>query len=325
MRFMIIVGLSVAWATAAPSAELEHGGRTYPLYPTVTRECPDLPSPLTDDDGRELVVVRLAGGGYGLVDVSLKDREGELEVDARDFPSLAETGLHDPERLAALRTVTGRPVDRITALARPGGLSMDGFLAADEDLVSVLRGDDAIVRRLGLTHADLARPLMHVWNLIQTDLELERWSMREHRWSNIEAVRYHGRWVALDAHDTKGGQQSIFDDGLDGGFWIVIRRDLSEPEVEALHELYHHLGPDEWNTLYGTLTRLYTGELEPYYVMRYGFYEGHTAWRVDPVGIAFIFGLRSLEDLERAFPHRLDRVVREHHLAAPAGDPGSPE
>jgi len=43
----------------------------------------------------------------------------------------------------------------------------------------------------------------------------------------------------------------------------------------------------------------------PYYIMRYGFYEGHTDYRADPIAIAFIFGMRSLEEIEAAFEGRL--------------------
>lgn len=42
--------------------------------------------------------------------------------------------------------------------------------------------------------------------------------------------------------------------------------------------------------------------MEPYYVMRYGFYEAHTACRADPTAIAVVFGLRTLEQIEAAFP-----------------------
>jgi len=57
------------------------------------------------------------------------------------------------------------------------------------------------------------------------------------------------------------------------------------------------------------LTHLQTGEMEPHYIQWYGFYEGHTAWRTDPIVIAFIFGLRSLEEIESAFPEGLDTVL----------------
>ena len=63
------------------------------------------------------------------------------------------------------------------------------------------------------------------------------------------------------------------------------------------------------------LTRMQTGEMEPYYIMRYGFYEGHTPWRVDPIAIAFIFGLRSLEEIEAAFPGTLHEVLTGHFVA----------
>ena len=61
-----------------------------------------------------------------------------------------------------------------------------------------------------------------------------------------------------------------------------------------------------------SLTSIRTGEMEPHYIMWYGFYEGHTAWRADPLAIAFIFGLRSIEELEKAFPGRLYEVMTKH-------------
>ena len=46
--------------------------------------------------------------------------------------------------------------------------------------------------------------------------------------------------------------------------------------------------------------------------MRYGFYEGRTVYRVDPISIAFIFGLKSLEEIEAVFPGWLDEVLTMH-------------
>jgi len=60
------------------------------------------------------------------------------------------------------------------------------------------------------------------------------------------------------------------------------------------------------------LSHILTGEMEPYYVMRYSFYEGHTGYRVDPIAIAFIFGLKPLEEIEAAFPGRLYEVLKMH-------------
>jgi hypothetical protein len=308
------------WAMLVPllipvlaASFFHHDGRDFPLYPAVMAECPDLDSPLVADDGREYVIIRLHDGSFGLVDVTLDPGQRQLAVDGADFPALARTGLHDPDELAATRTITGRTLGEITRLASPGNLSTEGFLADDEDILSVLEIDDEIVRTMGLVHADLARPLLHVWNLMRTDLDLGRWSMAHHQWRNVTAMKYRGHWVLLDAHDTKGGQQSPFADDLEGAFWIVIRRPLEASEEEFLHAHYDHVTPRRWDPMHGTMTRLWIGEMEAHYIMWYGFYEGHTDWRADPVGIARIFGLRTLEELEAAFPGQLADVTTRHH------------
>ena len=48
-------------------------------------------------------------------------------------------------------------------------------------------------------------------------------------------------------------------------------------------------------------------------IMRYGFYEGHTSYRADPIAIAFIFGLKSLEEIEAVYDGKLYIVFTEHH------------
>ncbi len=58
--------------------------------------------------------------------------------------------------------------------------------------------------------------------------------------------------------------------------------------------------------------------MEPQYIMRYGFYEGHAGWRTDPIAIAFIFGLKSLSEIESSFPGRLHEIqtaefTRDHN------------
>jgi hypothetical protein len=50
----------------------------------------------------------------------------------------------------------------------------------------------------------------------------------------------------------------------------------------------------------------------PYYIMRYGFYEGHTDYRTDPVAVSFIFGLKSLEEIESAFPGKIYEILMAH-------------
>lgn len=295
-------------ATVA-SGTVTYGGRSYRLYPETLDERPDIPSPLTAADGTELVVAVTWNNRYGIVPVTLDPQARQCDADGADFPTLARTGLHSDSELDRTRTITGRPVDEITALGRPGRLSTDGFLGTDEDILPVLRADNRVVAALGLTHPELARPLFHIWNMMRTDLDLDRWYMPEHRWRNITAVLSHGHTVKLVAGDTKGGQRSIFADGLEGSFWIEIERSLTEQERGLLNGRYGHLPRARMDALVRALTHLQTGEIEPHYIMWYGFYEGHTAWRTDPITIALVFGLRTLEQIDAAFPGRLEAVM----------------
>jgi hypothetical protein len=57
------------------------------------------------------------------------------------------------------------------------------------------------------------------------------------------------------------------------------------------------------------LSDIHTAEMAPYYIMRYGFYEGHTDYRADPIAIAFIFGLRSLDEIESVFKGKLYKIL----------------
>jgi HEAT repeat protein len=286
-----------------------------PLYPKTLPSEPEMASPSTRADGTDVVVAVTEEGRWAVVPARPLDDERRIRqrfVNASDFPTLARTGRHRHEELVATVTITGRSLAEITDLGRPGGLSADGFMAADEDVLSVLEGDDGLVSALGLTHPQMARPLFHVWNMIEADMAAGRWNHREHRWDRIRQIVYNGRRVDVEAHDTKGGQESIFDDGLGGAFHIKIRRAPTAREDELLRESYGDLSPEAWGTLVGRLTSIETGEMEPHYIQWYGFYEGHTGWRADPVALAFIFGFRSLEEIEAAFPGRLPEVLNAH-------------
>ena len=65
------------------------------------------------------------------------------------------------------------------------------------------------------------------------------------------------------------------------------------------------------------ISTLHTGEMVPYYINRYGFYEGHTDFRADPVAIAFIFGIRSLEELHQAAGGDLYGYMTGHFTVNP--------
>ena len=60
------------------------------------------------------------------------------------------------------------------------------------------------------------------------------------------------------------------------------------------------------------LSGIQFSEMAPYYIMRYGFYEGHTEYRSDPIAIAYIFGLKSIEEIENVFQGNLYNTLTNH-------------
>ena len=132
-------------------------------------------------------------------------------------------------------------------------------------------------------------------------------------WKNIQYVLYNGRMIRFrELHPTRGFQESIFNDEIQGAFEINLFRELDTTERAFLRRKYPNLSEAKREELITRLSHIRTGEMEPYYVMRYGFYEGHTAYRVDPIAIAFLFGLRSLEEIEAAFPGALYETLTTH-------------
>jgi len=280
-----------------------------PDFPHTVSERPAIASPRTTTAGEQRIVLKVRGGGWCQLEVTVindrpydvldrvRGRGPQLVVDAEDFPTLAATGLHSEEELAATRTITGRPVEEINRIARPGAYSGAGFLAGKVDLLTVLREDNRLVSRLGLTHPELATPLFHLWNL---SLRRADHADSTREWIEIEHVLYHGREVELDIQATRGFQESIFDDGIRGNHNLTIYRDPSEAEIAWLEDHYGHLGRERINEMIVKLGRIETGEMVAFYIMRYGFYEGHTPYRADPIAIAFIFGLRTLDEIENS-------------------------
>ena len=297
------------------------GHRSYPCYPETLDAWPDIPSPYTTLDGAEIVTAFMKNGKYALVTVTVENGEPldyrqsqwgkgrQLAANAGDFPTLAETGLHSEKELSQTKTITGRSTVEITELGRPGRSSGAGFMAHDEDIVSVVRGDNRLVRTLGLRHPQMARPLFHVWNMILRDHELGRLGRF---WDGIEHILYNGKEVSLKAEGSKGWQESLFDDEILGTFQLEISRELSQDEETFLNEKYPRLSREQMAELVKRLSHIHTGEMVPYYVTRYGFYEGHTEYRADPIAIALIFGLKSLEQIDAAFEGRLYEALTQH-------------
>lgn len=287
----------------------------YPIYPLMIEDKPDLPSPFATKKGIEYVVAVTNKNKYAIIDVTLSN-DGlcpQLIIDSKDFPELAESGLHSEKRLNELTLITGRSLDEITELGRPNGLSQAGFMAQDETILSVLKGDNLLVSKLGFKHPELAKPLFHVLNMMQADLSLNRWNMAKHKWENIRYFYYNDHKVFVEAEDTKGGQKSIFNDNIEGGFFIKLWYEFDNDEILYLKQHYSHLLTEEFNDFKTKLSHLNTGEMQPQYIMRYGFYEGHTFWRTDPIAISFIFGLKSLQELSKLFDFKLNDILSANY------------
>ncbi len=324
------LGLALAWMTlimAVPDREdtAVIQGRDYPVYPQTMAQSAGLPSPCTSDDGREFLTACTRDGHWALVDATVPDWRREtvkyfgdnvLAVDKADFPSLARLGLHDEAELSRTRTINGRPLAEINEQARPGRLSTAGFLAANEDVLSVLLADNRRVRKMGFTHPLLARPLLHMWNLILQEQAHRRgeWS-RGHAWKHFGFFLYNGKKISYEAHFTKGGQLSPFGDGIEGAVHVFLEREPEPAEKALLDRRYRHLGAEKREALDRRLFSMATGEMQPFYIVRYGFYEGHTMWRVDPIAIASIFGLRPIADLDTDFAGTLGDALLAPHAA----------
>jgi hypothetical protein len=306
------------------SNQITFNQRTFPLYPQTIAAMPEIPSPLTTKDGSEVILALTKDGQYALIPVTVENgeplhysrrvksvlgKDQQLLIDKGDFPTLAETGLHSESELNAKEMITGFPVSLITYIGRPGRFSGAGFMADDEGIISVLVGDNRLVSSLGLTHPQLAKTLFHVWNIILKEIELGKWARY---WDNIPSFIYNGNTVMLKAHGTKGWQISIFQDEIQGSFDIDVRRDLSDEERLFLKDSYPQLSPDQMIELIERLSSIHFSEMAPYYIMRYGFYEGHTDYRCDPIAMACIFGLKSLEEIESAFQGKLYAALTDH-------------
>jgi len=300
-------------------------GKEYPLYPEILPQKPTIPSPYTTNDGQEYLVVGTHDGRFALVRATLTNQGilppnakkwrimhgNQLHIDGNDFPYLVLDGLHNEESLKQIRTITWKSVDEITAEGRPNQSSGVGFMAEDEDLISVLIGANRLVSKLGLTHPSVARITFHVYNtLIQ---ETMQGSIRNPDTQNqIVEIFYNGQTVRIKAWGTKGHQESLFNDEIRGLMQFELWRELSEKEDELLQKRYARLSRQQMKELKHRLTFIHTGEMVPYYIMRYGFYEGHTDYRADPIAIAWLFGLKSLEELDETFDGKLYETLTAH-------------
>jgi hypothetical protein len=327
----IFAGVALPVKLKSPNSQ-----ETYPVFPQLLDKKPNIPSPYVSKEGNEFILICTGNNQYSIVPVTLTNKGSadskvrswgiltgnQLHINEDDFPSLKKHGLHDEKHLKGIHRITWRPVDYISEKGRPNELSTAGFMSEQEDIVSVLIGDNRIVSRLGLKHQQTARCLFHIFNLIievYKHGQAEAHSYKEFvRWKNYEKmceiryVFYNRQKIPITIALSVGFQYSIFNDEIRGTLMIDLARELKPDEEKLLKNKYGHLGKDQFEKMIKSITHIHFSEMAPYYIMRYGFYEGHTEYRAEPIAIAWLFGLKSLENIERAFSGRLYETLTEH-------------
>jgi len=285
------------------------------LYPKKYNTLPDIASPTKLKNGTEVIISLYVNDGYSILPVTqekgeiyscLYDFNGkgdQVWIDEPDFNSLGKTGLHSEDELNKKTMITGRSIEVINFISRPNRFSHSGFLAEDEDIISVLKGDNRIVKRMGMVHSQMAKPMFHIWNAILANYFEEKDTATIYYNSNI--VRFNREWC-------NGYQESIFHDEIEGRHNIHIWRELSKEEIKYLTVKYNKLTEAQLKILIEILTHLHVSEMTPFYIMRYGFYEGHTSYRADPMAIAVVFSLKSIKDIDVSFNNDLYNILNQH-------------
>ncbi|MDB4582318.1 hypothetical protein N9164_04135 [Draconibacterium sp.] len=296
--------------------------------PKCNPEKPDLPSPAISETGRELILLKTQNDLYTWMDGTVENGEpfdykkrlygkgNQLMADEKDFPHFASTGVHSEKELWNTKIITGRSVSQITIDGRPWGSSSVGFMAEDETIMSVIYADNQTVKKLGLTHHDIARPLFHFWNVAR-DFEKYCVDTVTNQRIEIEALMYNGHQVRFKIQGSRGWQESIFNDEILGTGHIEIWRELSLKELDYLKTNYTQLAPAQFEQLQKKLSHFHTSEMVFFYINRYGFYEGHIEYRPDPITVAMVFGLTTIKDANRACDGDLYNYFNMHFTKNP--------
>jgi len=282
----------------------------------------DIKSPVNIDD-REYLLAKTVNGKYTLIDVTVENgkpydyygkvrgKGNQLHVDGTDFPTLAKTGLHSNQELDNTKSITGRSIAEITMRGRPNRMSGAGFMADDEDIISVLKGDNNLVNKMNLTHPDLAKTIFHFWNIIQVKEEMEnKLSITA---PSIDTIFYNKKAIKYIVPSCRGWQDSVFEDTVMGECHLEMKVSLTKSESEFIRDNFKQLTAEQKDDMVKRLTQMHTGEMAAYYIQKYGFYEGHTDYRADPIILAYIFGLKSLQEIYKAYDGKVYENIINHH------------
>ena len=296
--------------------------------PETSSDYPNIASPVISENKRELILLKTKDAKYTWMDGTVENGEpfdlknqlygkgNQFTADGKDFPHFAQTGIHSEKELVNTKMITGKSVSQITVDGRPWASSGVGFLAEDETIMSVIYADNKTVKRLGLTHADIARPLFHFWNVARDFEKLTVIPDTKQR-LEIEAMLYNGNEVKFKIQGSRGWQESIFNDEIHGTGHLELWRKLNPGEIDYLENQYKHLSKEQFEVLKNRISYFHTSEMVFFYINRYGFYEGHNEYRPDPITVALIFGLTTIEKAHRVAGENLYNYYMQHFTQNP--------
>ncbi len=198
-------------------------------------------------------------------------------------------GENDTESILALTELNGHSVEQLEGWMRPSGFggpvdfdtSQDGFLGRNDQLLRTMARDNDVVRKLGLTHAEVGETVRTAAGASTRFGVSDYLGADDHRYS-------------IEVQQSRGFQQSPFQDGTAGGANLQVTNERTGSTV-ALSGL--------------------GGEM----ISRYGFYQGPgTPYRSAPEDIIRTFGDLAEKAGGEAEIKRVVAEVDAYHSAADA-------
>ena len=224
--------------------------------------------------------------------VKKKEKKTRCIVSEKNIPGLTE--------------LNGVPISIIEERARPGKGAQSGFLGKDERLIDVLKKDWETVRKLGVTHRQLANCLQCLMEVAPERSTLTTFQIKDGFISVLNAT-------SQDAGDRPISENSLKGElGFKGGFIGKYRlREELQCEVFKIHsrgkqyDIFRPTGSSEDTagivSPWGTECRIRVSGAQQQtinvnpgvlaYIRNFGFYEGggkSNRYRVDPVTVVSI-------------------------------------
>lgn len=204
----------------------------------------------------------------------------------------------DISSLDSLTHLNGVPIATIEARAKPGGWSTGGFIGRDETFLGVLQRDWKTISLLGLTHTEMADHLRTIRAGARAFYG-EQSGVTSYDYTQFPGMKalvegMHGasfvhrpQTIRVTVETYGGHQEDIF---KTGGRMQLNQGVVVDSEWNWCRDFVYQ------NTTTGQKITVPYGLFE--YIRRYGFYEGTTAYRVDPLQLISVITGERREDIQ---------------------------